>query len=662
MPVINIGILAHVDAGKTSLTERILFETGVISRIGSVDAGTTQTDTMDMERQRGITIRSAVTSFTLGDLKVNLIDTPGHPDFIAEVERVLHVLDGAVLVVSAVEGVQSQTRVLMRALMRLQIPTMIFVNKLDRGGADGDRVFEGISAKLSPAVIAISTVRDVGTRSASVEAYDGNDLDFVSRLAELVSRHDDEVLARYVEDDPGIAYGALRKRLTQLTRQALVHPVFFGSAITGVGVDSLMVALTEFLPAGESDRGTAASGTVFKIERGALGEKIAYVRMRTGTVRVRDRLDFGGEMEQKVTAIHVFDRGAASQSPFVVAGQIARLSGLGGVRIGDEFGSADSGSPRHHFAPPTLEAVVEPIDTAARAALRVALDQLAEQDPLINVRQDDIRQETYVSLYGDVQKEVIHATLANDFGVEVDFRATTPICVERPIATGSNVEFMRVQPNPFLATIGLRIEPAPLDTGVEFRRESQVLGMMPLAFFKAVEDTVYATLQQGLYGWQVTDCTVTMTHGGYAGRHSYGHQKFNKALSSTGEDFRGLTPLVLMAALQQSETAVCEPIHRFELEVPTDTLGAVLPALARLDALPETPVARGAACTVLGLIAAANVGELQRRLSSLTRGEGLLESTFDSYAPVRGTAPTRPRWDHNPLDRDEYLLHVVRRV
>src|SRR5437763_10006117 len=158
MRTLNLGILAHVDAGKTTLTERLLYAAGVIDEIGSVDDGSTQTDSLALERQRGITIRSAVVSFVIDDVTVNLIDTPGHPDFIAEVERVLSVLDGAVLVVSAVEGVQSQTRVLMRALERLGIPTLIFVNKVDRAGADCERVLNEISERLTPATVAMASV------------------------------------------------------------------------------------------------------------------------------------------------------------------------------------------------------------------------------------------------------------------------------------------------------------------------------------------------------------------------------------------------------------------------------------------------------------------------------------------------------------------------
>src|ERR671918_3118480 len=166
MSTLNLGIVAHVDAGKTTLTERLLFAAGVIDEIGRVDDGNTQTDTLTLERQRGITIKSAVVSFVVDDVTVNLIDTPGHPDFIGEVERVLGVLDGAVLVISAVEGVQAQTRVLMRTLQRLGIPTLIFVNKIDRSGAQYERVLQGIAERLTPAIIAMGSTRDLGRRNA----------------------------------------------------------------------------------------------------------------------------------------------------------------------------------------------------------------------------------------------------------------------------------------------------------------------------------------------------------------------------------------------------------------------------------------------------------------------------------------------------------------
>jgi len=660
---LNLGILAHVDAGKTTLTERLLYAAGVIDAIGSVDDGSTQTDTLALERQRGITIKSAVVSFAIGDVTVNLIDTPGHPDFIAEVERVLGVLDGAVLVVSAVEGVQAQTRVLFRTLRRLGIPALIFINKIDRAGAAGSRVLCAVTDRLTPGVIAMGAPRGEGGRGADCVPYGATDRPFAARLAELVAEHDDAVLADYLADEAGLSYDRLMRGLAAQSRSGLVHPVFFGSAITGAGVGQLTDALTELLPA--ADRKAEAEGpvsaAVFKVERGPAGEKIACARMFSGRLRARDRVRIGHDRQGKVTAISVFDRRGAGPSAQVAAGQIGKLWGLAGVQVGDALGEPRGGSARHQFAPPSFETVVVPSRPADKGAVYAALTQLAEQDPLINLRQDDVRSELLVSLYGEVQKEVIQATLAGEFGLVVGFRESMTICIERPACSGAAVEFIGQRPNPFLAGVGLRVDPAPAGSGVEFRLEIE-LGALPFSFLKAVQETVGETLRQGLRGWQVTDITVTMTHSGYYPRQSHAHAHFDKSMSSTAGDFRNLTPLVLMDALSQAGTSVHEPIHRFGIEIPADTLGPVLPMLARLRAVPLEQATSGSLCVVTGDVPAAAVRQVQQSLPALTRGEGVLESAFDRYEQVRGEVPVRARSDGNPLNRKEYLLRVARGI
>jgi ribosomal protection tetracycline resistance protein len=195
---------------------------------------------------------------------------------------------------------------------------------------------------------------------------------------------------------------------------------------------------------------------------------------------------------------------------------------------------------------------------------------------------------------------------------------------------------------------------------VTYELDQQVRGTMPHAFFRAVEDTVYEALHEGLRGWQVTDCAVTLTHTGYYPRQSHAHQGFSKSMSSTGSDFRNLTPLVLIAALKQAGTVVCEPIHRFHLGLPTDTLAAAMGLLGRLEAVPETPAINGSWCVVEGDVAAARVHDLRLQLPGKTQGEGVLEVAFDRYEPVAGAPPTRARTDYNPLNREEYLLRIKR--
>jgi ribosomal protection tetracycline resistance protein len=385
--------------------------------------------------------------------------------------------------------------------------------------------------------------------------------------------------------------------------------------------------------------------------------------MTSGTLRARDRVRLRGTGSGRggkatVTAVSTSDGASVAR-----AGQIARVTGLSGVRIGDVLRAAHADvtervAEDRYFAPPSLETAVVPVHDCDRVALHAGLSQLAEQDPLINVRRAG--HEIYISLYGEVQKEVIEATLADEFGIAVTFRETTTICVERPVGTGESVERIDVPPNPFLAGVGLCVAPADFD-GVRFRLGVSP-GAMPAAFFKAVEETVQETLAQGLSGWQVTGCLVTMTHSGYWPRQSHAHATFDKSMSSTAGDFRNLTPLVVMEALSRARTAVFEPQHRFMLDIPAERSVVTLQALPRLDAVPLSTVSRGPSCLVEGEIPAARVRDLVRELPTLTGGEGVLETAFDRYRQVRGTAPARPRTDHNPLNRKEYLLHVARRV
>jgi ribosomal protection tetracycline resistance protein len=560
---LTLGVLAHVDAGKTTLTERLLVEAGVLAEPGSVDAGSTHTDTMALERRRGITIRAAVVSFEVGGTTVNLVDTPGHSDFIAEVERALSLLDGAVLVVSAVEGVQAQTLVLMRALQRLGIATVVFVNKVDRAGADPEFVELEVRERLDPDV-----------------------------------------------------------------------PVLFGSALKGDGVAELLHALPDLLPGREPSTDGPAAGLVFKIDRDEAGGKEVVALLRSGTLRVRDRLDLGRGDPARVTGLRRFHRGGLDTVTEAPAGHVVVLRGLDAARIGDGFGAGAAGVAEQ-FARPSLATVVEPLDERDRPALYAALDRLAEQDPLISLRVDADARELRLSLYGEVQQQVIGSLLEEEYGVAVRFRDTAMICTERLLGTGVAVEVIGTDPNPYLATVGLRVEPAPVGSGVDFGLEVE-LGSMPPAFFAAVEASVRSALLRGNHGWEVPDARVRMTHSGYWARQSHAHGTFDKSMSSTAGDFRDLTHLLMARSIAQAGTVVCEPVHRFELEVPAGALGPTLALLAQAGGVPLTTESRGpsgSSVVVTGDVPADAVHRLTLMLPDVTRGEGVLSSRLDHFRP-----------------------------
>ncbi len=363
---------------------------------------------------------------------------------------------------------------------------------------------------------------------------------------------------------------------------------------------------------------------------------------------MRERLHLGEDREGTVTTVSVFEHGAAVSRPAVATGQIARLSGLRDVRVGDAIGAARS-VRRADFAPPTMETAVVPRDPTRRAALHTALAQLAEQDPLINLRQDDERGVAHLSLYGEVQKEVIAQTIAAEAGIEIEFLETTTICVERVVGVGHAVERLGQPPNRYLATVGLCVEPAEVGEGVEVMLDVDLV-TIPLYIYKTVDafresmrDYVGATLQRGPSGWAVPDCRVTLTECAY------------DSPSSSARDFRKLTTIVLRTAVREAGTVVCEPIDRFHLDAPAESLSGVLQLLA-------APSRDSRAACDLGRVA------LTRRRDPRVRGPPASTAPArthprggDARSDVRSvrTAMTHTRMHDDELDID---IPLVRRL
>ncbi|AXO93673.1 tetracycline resistance protein [Bacillus anthracis] len=645
MTTINIGIVAHVDAGKTSLTERILYETNVIKEVGRVDSGSTQTDSMELERQRGITIKASVVSFFIDDVKVNVIDTPGHADFIAEVERSFHVLDGAILVISAVEGVQAQTKILMRILQKLNIPTILFVNKIDRSGANTERVVKQIKTILSNETFPFYSVQNEGTKEARIIEYKSYD-DCIERLAP----YNESLLESFVNNEI-VTDTLLREELEKQIQQANLYPIFFGSALTGIGVTELLENIPALFPANNPSQDEELSGIVFKIEREPSREKIAYVRVFSGTLHVRKYVHIQRDQslshKEKIKKMCIFHNGNVVQTSTVPSGDFCKVWGLNNIKIGDIIGERTDYIKDIHFAEPQMEAAINAVPKERIHDLYAALMELCEEDPLIKVWKDDIHDELYIRLFGEVQKEVIETTLYEKYNLQVTFSNTRVVCMEKPIGIGNSVEVMGEKANPFYATIGFKVERGELNSGITYTLGVE-LGSLPLAFHKAIEDTVFQTLKQGLYGWEVTDISVTLTHTGYA------------SPVTTASDFRNLTPLVLMDALKQAETYVYEPVNEFELTVPEHAISTAMYKLAAIPATFAEPIFNNDSYQLTGSLPVAKTENFKRMLHSFTEGEAVFITKPAGFTKIMAPFPTRKRVDNNPLNRKDYLLHVLK--
>ncbi|HDR7778501.1 TPA: tetracycline resistance ribosomal protection protein [Bacillus tropicus] len=645
MTTINIGIVAHVDAGKTSLTERILYETNVIKEVGRVDSGSTQTDSMELERQRGITIKASVVSFFIDDIKVNVIDTPGHADFIAEVERSFRVLDGAILVISAVEGVQAQTKILMRTLQKLNIPTILFVNKIDRSGANTEKVVKQIKEILSNEAFPFYSAQNEGTKEARILEYKSYD-----DCLELLAPYNESLLTSYVNNEI-VPDALLRKELEKKIQQANVYPIFFGSAMTGIGVTELLENIPALLPANNSSPDEELSGVVFKIEREPSGEKIAYVRLFSGSLHIRKYVDIQRNEslphKEKIKKMCIFHNGDAIQISTVPSGEFCKVWGLNDIKIGDIIGERTDYIKDIHFAEPQMEAAIDAVPKERIHDLYAALMELCEEDPLIQVWKDDVHNELYIRLFGEVQKEVIETTLFEKYNLQVTFSNTRVVCIEKPIGIGNSVEVMDEKANPFYATVGFKVERGELNSGITYTLGVE-LGSLPLAFHKAIEDTVFQTLKQGLYGWEVTDISVTLTHTGYA------------SPVTTASDFRNLTPLVLMDALKKAETCVYEPVNEFELTIPEHAISTAMYKLAAISATFAEPIFNNDSYQLTGSLPVAKTENFKRMLHSFTEGEGVFTTKPAGFTKILAPFPTRKRVDYNPLNRKDYLLHVLK--
>ncbi len=633
MKIINLGILAHVDAGKTTVTESLLFRSGTIYSAGRVDDGTTITDSMSLEKQRGITIRASTISFEWNGTKVNLIDTPGHMDFIAEVERSLCVLDGAVLVISAREGVQVQTRVIFRALKKLKIPTLIFINKIDRTGVCLDELYAQIREQLAPHIVIMQEIDGVASNDVFIKAHRG----ISKETAEILLDIDEFLADRYILNQP-ISEMEYHASFLSNVASCNLFPVFHGVALQNMGTEDLLHAITHYLPVTTATEQGELCAFVYKIDRDEQLRKRAFVRVFEGSLKIRDTVTIEGSEEHiKIKSLENMQNGKIMPTDHVLNGDIAVLVSVKNLRIGDVIGTRSRTLPQISMAHPSLQASVLPLHPGERSRLIQALFELKEEDPLLHCEIDKYTEEITMWLFGEVQMEVVKAQLEERSNLIVQFGELTTIFKERPKKAAEAVIHMNVPPNPYSASVGLSIEPLPLGSGLVF--ESQVsYGYLNKSFQWAVRDGVKSACKQGLLGWEVTDLKICFTYGFY----------FSPV--STPSDFRHLTPFVFEKALREAETELLEPFLNFELRTPTEYSSRVMYDLQQMRASVERIDTKNTETVLYGKIPVETSKSYQIQLISYTNGKGvfLIEPYgYDTYLgkPVEKVRETKPTGD-----------------
>ena len=620
-----IGLVAHVDAGKTTLAEALLYRAGAIRRQGRVDKGDAHLDTDAMERERGITIFSKQTSLDWAGAHVMLLDTPGHVDFSAEAERTLQALDYAVLIVGANDGVEGHTETLWSLLARYNVPTFVFVNKLDLAADGLGPVMDEMHRRLSPSVVD-------GDALSALVASAGGAGEGAAALLEDVAATDEDALDEYLES------GFLSaETIRRLIVQRKVFPCFAGSALRMEGIEEFLDGVVALVQ--EKTWPDEFAARVYRVSRGAHDERLAWVKVTGGVLRAKEQLsgfDRGATWNEKVDQVRIYDADSFEIAREVPAGRVCAVTGLSQVLPGSALGA------EARSAEPALAPVLSYSVNAAGAdatTLVQALRELADEDPLLGVAWHEQLQEVHVQLMGEVQREVVARQLLDRFGLEVTFGAGGILyreTVTAPVRGAGHFEPLR-----HYAEVQLLVEPSERGAGVE-------------AGTRALEDDLDRNWQRlilthvlerehpgVLTGAPLTDVRITLL-GGRA------HLKHTE-----GGDFRQATyraiRQALMTAREQGACRLLEPWYRFRLGVPADKVGRALADLQRMGADFDAPVAEGDRAEIAGAAPASEIGSYALEVSAYSGGRGRLFLEYAGYRPCHNAEQVIAEAAYDPV-------------
>ncbi|MCZ6636027.1 MAG: TetM/TetW/TetO/TetS family tetracycline resistance ribosomal protection protein [bacterium] len=638
----NIGILAHVDAGKTTVTEHMLFLSGSIKSIGNVDKGTSQSDGLDIEKKRGISVRATTLSFPWKDVQINLIDTPGHVDFSAEVERSLRVLDGVVLVLSAVEGIQAQTESIWQALEALNLPVILFINKIDRIGANTDALFHSLQKEFSPDMIRLNRAENEGESHATItDLSEDQKNEGIERIAEK----DDALLETYLNEE-SIAPETLQNVLTKCVQKRQLFPVLCGCAKNNIGIEILLDQIVASFPDASTASDQPVSGVVFRLDHDPKLGRIAGVRLYTGQVQNRDTvLNTTANREEKITQIKKVGLNKYEDTGILQAGDIGFLCGMPEAKIGDILGDPGPVPGNYTLSEPLLSVQVKPQDEADHTRLAEALQQLASEDPHLHFEWFNQERELHIKIMGAIQTEILTDILKNRF--EIDAHLTDPTVIYKETPTSIDYGADRyTMPKPCWAVLKFRLEPGERGTGVSYHSEVRTNDVKQ-KYQSEVAKTIPEALEQGIKGWEVTDLKITFTEGG------------DHVLHSRPGNFRLATNIALMKGLTATDTTLLEPILAFRISAPEEFIGKVTSHIIEMRGSFEPAEITNGKFTLQGKFPLATSMDYTIRLSSLTGGKARFSAHLDCYeACPDHLGVIREYKGINPLDRSKYILKM----
>jgi len=641
---INVGILAHVDAGKTTLTEHFLYNSGAIRTLGSVDKGSTNTDSLDLEKERGISIKAATTSFEWKDTKINLIDTPGHVDFSSEVERALCVVDAVILVVSAVEGVQAHTINIWESLQELQIPTIIFINKIDRQGADSETVITQLKQDLKAAPIKIYSSENDGLENATITSVFNTNSNITEDVLEHLLNCDEALLERYLNSEI-ITNNEYLRSIRENTIANNIVPVFCGIAKNNIGITELLDGIIDFCPTSKSTTNENLSAYVFKLEHHKVYGTMAHVKVLSGSLTSKSTVyNNTQQLETKINQTKQLTNTKYIDNVVLASGDIGVITGVLGTKAGDILGSPEGVPKLPQLHIPVLTVQVIPDKDSDYNALAEALHQLDKEDPSLSFKWFKAEKELQLLLMGQMQIEVLTHILEERFSIKTSF--TDPEVVYKETISTTAEGYIRYwMPKPCWAIMTFLIEPAPLNSGVSY---SSIVSQndVHIKYQNEIARTIPNAVAQGLLGWEVTDIKITLIKGEDHNVHS------------RPGDFNLATPMGIMQGLKFGGTHLLEPILGFEIKAHESLLGKIASELSTRRATFDSPIFMDDTFNLKGTVPVATSLDLSIKLNSITGGKVRLRLQFHGYDTCpKEEGVIREYKGVNPLDEAQWILH-----
>ena len=636
MKKLHVGLMAHVDAGKTTLTEQLLYQTGAVRKIGRVDEGTTHTDFLLVERQRGISVRSVSVTLDYEDMRLFLLDLQGHVDFISEVERALQVLDVAILMISAVDGITPQTEFLYQALCKANVQIVLFVNKIDQIGSRTQGVLEEIKEKFSNNSIFFTNLTNENTRECCVNLVNLKNDEDQERIWEEIAVCRDEWTEAYFEGTSPQPE-ELNSYIQAAWNDHEMLPVLAGSALLGCGVTELLSFIKAY--AFPRTYEPSLSGIVYRIAHDKIMGKMAYVRLYGGRLQNRDMIG-----SDKIVQIRQYTGERFVDIGYMEAGDSAVLCGLSEAYVGMPIGTLPAHYQVTKLAQPLLRSKVLLEKSEDIAPVMAAFQELTEEDPLLSMEYDPGVDEISICITGTIQLEILEALVAERFGLSVKFAPPSVIYLETPSGHGRGMDAYTM-PKPCWAIVDLEVDPLPRGSGLHF--EAHVPNdQMLYRYQKHVEESVPRTLKQGLYGWQVVDLSVKLVDGSYHPVHTH------------PLDFFLCTPMALMKALKDAGTTLLEPRMWMKISVPADFVGKVIGQLMDMRAEYDSPLIQDDWATFEIIVPVATSMDYHVRLASMTGGRAVVSSRFYDYheCPL-ALGAIRQRKGVDPLDRPKWILN-----